>query len=375
MSGSRQRWSIAAAMASAMALAVAVTLALTDRALPRATPPAPLPSVTVARGELQQAQTVAGSVGYGAPWTLSSHGSGTITWLPQVGATIRRGQQLYRVDDAPVSLFYGDLPLYRTLRFNPGSSSGNGAAGHHAGGGTGHGGAPTEPPPPPQSGHDVQLVATNLAALGFYTGDPAYATYDAELAYSVRAWQHSIGAPETGVISPADVAVASGPVRVDSVLAHLDDSGAEQVLSLTGTARVITLEVSKTLAQSLAPGRRVLVTLPDGNRVRTRIARIGAGTSAGYGAGGQTGVPVTVTAAHPSVLARDGLGSVSASIVTAARRDVLYVPITALLALAGGGYALQRPDHALVPVRIGMVANGEVQVSGIAAGARVLVAQ
>jgi hypothetical protein len=60
---------------------------------------------------------------------------------------------------------------------------------------------------------------------------------------------------------------------------------------------------------------------------------------------------------------------------------VLAVPVAALLALAGGGYGLEVVEpsghHVLVPVRTGVVAGGEVEVNGagIAAGARVVVAQ
>jgi len=57
------------------------------------------------------------------------------------------------------------------------------------------------------------------------------------------------------------------------------------------------------------------------------------------------------------------------------------VPVSALLALQGGGYGLEvvRPDgaHRLVGVRTGIFAGSMVQVSGagITAGTRVVVAQ
>jgi hypothetical protein len=62
-------------------------------------------------------------------------------------------------------------------------------------------------------------------------------------------------------------------------------------------------------------------------------------------------------------------------------KDALVVPVNALLALAGGGYAIEevRPGgvHRLVPVDLGLVddAAGLVQVtgSGVRAGQRVVV--
>ena len=62
-------------------------------------------------------------------------------------------------------------------------------------------------------------------------------------------------------------------------------------------------------------------------------------------------------------------------------RDVLAVPVSALLALAGGGYGVEvvAPSgaHHLVGVTTGLFAGGQVQVSGagITAGTKVVVAQ
>jgi hypothetical protein len=72
---------------------------------------------------------------------VKGRGAGTVTWLPQPGASVRRGKQLYRVDDEPVPLFYGALPLYRPLD------------------------------EPGMIGRDVRVLARNLAALGYAVGD------------------------------------------------------------------------------------------------------------------------------------------------------------------------------------------------------------
>ena len=41
--------------------------------------------------------------------------SGTFTWLPTVGQTVRQGQVIYRVSGSPVVLLYGSVPAYRDL--------------------------------------------------------------------------------------------------------------------------------------------------------------------------------------------------------------------------------------------------------------------
>ena len=72
---------------------------------------------------------------------------------------------------------------------------------------------------------------------------------------------------------------------------------------------------------------------------------------------------------------------VQVSLAVQSARGVLAVPVSALLALAGGGYGLEvvTPSgaHRLVGVAAGLFASGQVQVSGpgITAGTRVVVAQ
>ncbi|MGW1506724.1 hypothetical protein ACWCQW_51440 [Streptomyces mirabilis] len=56
-----------------------------------------------------------GTLDYGSPRTISSPSTGTVTWLPAIGAIIKRGHQLYRVDNRPAVVFYGATPLYRRL--------------------------------------------------------------------------------------------------------------------------------------------------------------------------------------------------------------------------------------------------------------------
>jgi hypothetical protein len=90
---------------------------------------------------------------------------------------------------------------------------------------------------------------------------------------------------------------------------------------------------------------------------------------------------LTVTPAHPR---RTGTASgvpVQVSLTTHVASGVLAVPVSALLALSGGGYGLEVVEpsgaHRLVGVRTGVFAGALVQVSGpqIAAGTTVVVAQ
>ena len=90
---------------------------------------------------------------------------------------------------------------------------------------------------------------------------------------------------------------------------------------------------------------------------------------------------LTVTPDRPRATGTGTAVPVQVSLTIQAVRHVLAVPVSALLALAGGGYGLElvTPSGALrlVGVTTGIFAGGLVQVSGaqIAPGAKVVVAQ
>lgn len=357
-----RRRTVVAAVAAALLLATAGAGVALTRGEPASgdDPPPARSTVEVTRGDLRQVETLAGALGFGAPVTVAGRSGGTITWLPSAGVRVGRGDQLYRVDDAPVTLLVGDLPLYRTLAVPHAEETGRSK------------GEP-DPPPPPLTGRDVDLVATNLAALGFWNGPTEDASYDAWLAGAVEDWQESVGAEPTGVLEPSDVVVTDGPVRVDDVVAAVGGEDAGDVLTFTGTERVLELRVAAAQARQLEPRDRVRVVLADGHAVRTRVTSIG-GRAVESDDGGPPAVQVLVRARRPAALEEAPLGPVTATLTTASRRDVLQVPLTALLALADGGYALEEPDGTLLPVTLGMVADGVVEVEGVEEGTTVVAA-
>jgi hypothetical protein len=129
------------------------------------------------------------------------------------------------------------------------------------------------------------------------------------------------------------------------------------------------------------------VTLPDGVTttpgVVTSVSSVAtsapSGQSASQGPGGPAAgatVQMTITLTHPGAAGGLDQAPVNVNIVTAQARGVLAVPINALVALAGGGYAVEvvrGQARNLVAVQTGLFANTLVQVSGagLAAGLNV----
>src|SRR5919197_1367739 len=73
------------------------------------------PTSSVTRQDLVETKDVDGTLGYGDQTKLATAAHGTVTWLPEQGSIVGRGKPLARVDQKPVTLLYGSVPMYRTL--------------------------------------------------------------------------------------------------------------------------------------------------------------------------------------------------------------------------------------------------------------------
>jgi Putative peptidoglycan binding domain len=361
-------------------------------------------TVPVTRGTLTDQTEIDGQLGHGPEVPFEVKARGTVTWLPQPGTTVRRGGTVLRVDDRPVVLLYGSLPMYRDLGMtrprtpetdtNAGTDAGPGDGGTTAGtGGTGKSGgtgtgtsadtetgsgaqagtAPRQPPqqprqarqaPIPMYGMDVKQFETNLSALG-YTGFTVDETYSALTAAAVRRWQRDLGLPQTGRVDAGDVVYAPGPVRIAGTTARVGAEATGTPLSYTSTSRMVTVNAPAADTGWARRGTGVTVELPDGRAVRGTVARVGrdataSGSSGGGdsgsgdsgggdgGASGDAGKPATVsvviTFAGQDSLGRLESGPVTVRHVVRQRKGVLTVPVAALVALAEGGYGLETAD-------------------------------
>jgi peptidoglycan hydrolase-like protein with peptidoglycan-binding domain len=330
---------------------------------PADVPATPAGTAAVVRTNLTNTVQVAGSLGYAGSYSVVNQSAGTAyTALPAVGAIIRRGQRAYEVDGVPVTLFYGLRPEWRAL---------------------------SEGVTP---GPDIGQLDRNLIALGY----GAYLTvsdyFTAATAYAVELWQQAAGLPATGTVPLGQIAFAPGPLRITSVLVSLGSppQPGAAVLTATSSLPVVTAQLPVTQEYLVRPGNQVTVTMPDGVTttpgVVTAVSSVATAapgrqqdgptpgpSGSGDSGNGQDTVAMTVRLIHPAVAGNLDQAPVSVNIVAAQARDVLAVPVSALVALAGGGYAVEvvggSGSHAtrqLVPVRTGLFSDTLVQVSGAA---------
>ena len=72
-------------------------------------------SVEVIRTDLVDTETLAGTLRYADPGVLNVGLPGTITDLPEPGATLQRGDVAFEIDGLPVIVMWGDKPAWRSL--------------------------------------------------------------------------------------------------------------------------------------------------------------------------------------------------------------------------------------------------------------------
>ncbi|MFI9639112.1 hypothetical protein ACIG87_03455 [Micromonospora sp. NPDC051925] len=334
----RRRTSVLGGVGVLVALAAGGPVALRLRRHPPAAPAPVTPSVAtvdVHRTDLADSRLVAGTLGFGAARDVRGSGTGVLTRLPKVGAAVTRGTRLFRVDDQPVVVLYGDTPMFRVI--------------DKVG----------------MTGNDVRELRRNLDQLGYWSAVAKNSdTVDQPMLDSLRKWQESLGVTGPGALRPAQVVVVAGPGRVSELVAENGTPADTVVLKMTGTTKVVSVPMSAGDAHEIKLGVRVTVELPDGGSAPATVTAISRSVVADPNSGEPPKLIVTVTPTRAKDVASFDSAPVQVRFTTAARRNVLVVPVGALVALHEGGYAVQLPDGTLVAARTGAFAGGLVEVSG-----------
>ncbi|MQA98000.1 MAG: hypothetical protein GEV11_26565 [Streptosporangiales bacterium] len=320
----------------------------------------PAATEQIRRGDVVQRTTATGTLGYADSFDLTAARSGTVTYVPTEGATVKRGQTLYGVDRTPVTLMYGKVPLYRTL------SEGV------------------------TDGPDVRQLESNLRALGHGDGLTVDEEFTAATAAAVEAWQEDRGLTETGRVDAAQVVFRPAAVRVaDAALQTGERAGpGAKALTLTSTRRIVLVPLDVADQRLAKKGGKVQVELPAGDTVDGVIIEVGtvataprseSGSSGAGSDGGATEDPtvdVEVELTDPDDAGGLDQAPVSVHLESERAENVLSVPVGALLALREGGYGVEVAEAGgarIVAVETGLFGDGRVEITGagLAPGMRV----
>jgi len=260
---------------------------------------------------------------------------------------------LYRVSNNPVVLLYGATPVYRSL------SEGD-------------------------KGPDVRELNHNLVALGYATRseidwDWDYFSY--ETRYALEKLQDKLGEDETGTLTEGQVVFLPGRIRVTTVSATLGTSAGPgaAIMQATSANRQVVVSLDASEQTEVKVGDSVQITLPDGQATPGVVSSIGTVASSSGNSGTST-LPLYITLKHPKAAGALDQAPVTVQITSAQVKHALIVPIDSLLALSGGGYAVETVNatgvHKLVAVTLGTFddAAGTVQVRGdVVPGERIVV--
>lgn len=302
-------------------------------------------TVQVTRQTLVATETFEGTLGYASTRGLLAGRDGTVTALPAQGTVVDRGEALYAIEGRKTTLLYGETPAYREMSVG------------------------TE-------GRDVRQLERNLRALGFGDDlevDGYYSWYTAE---AVEEWQESLSLEETGIVAEGDVVFSAGEVRVVEQKLSVGDvvTVGQELLSISGTDRIVTVEMDVDDRPLAEVGRRVSVTLPDGRSAEGRIVEVGAvlesdeeSAADDEAADESATFEVEVQLSNDRRVRDLDAAPVQVMVVSQRQRNALVVPVNALVATTAGGYGVRVVDNdgrRLVEVTLGMFADGLVEVTG-----------
>jgi peptidoglycan hydrolase-like protein with peptidoglycan-binding domain len=221
--------------------------------------------------------------------TVLSQLNGTITWVAEPGDVIQQGEVLYRVDDQPVIVLYGDQPAYRDLYNSIGYTPSEAtltaaqadvtfaaqalaqadaayepyrnkpddnlnkayfgaawaaaqqaydAAVHQLNALTGSSGGPL-------TGDDVRQLEEALVALGYDAGGDLIPddTFSYETTQAVRVFQTAVGLEQDDVLDLGEIIFLPGPAQVLDALTTPGDPAGGAVVHVTTSDPAIGTDV------------------------------------------------------------------------------------------------------------------------------------
>ena len=235
------------------------------------------------------------------------------------------------------------------------------------------------------NGVDIRLFEAMLVAGGFDDGTMVIDDeFDDATAGAVQRWWASLGLDSAAIpVEPADVTVPAGsfvvvPGGLFTGTALVTDGttpiGDAVVMGLTAAAREVTTS-APIGDETFALGATIDVEFPDGTVSTGTVVSVGTVAVNADGVPGSTPtVPITLQVADiPSSVDDFVQIPVTLRVVSEQEIDAFVVPVSALVALAEGGYALEvvggnSADGSqltnLIAVEPGLFADGFVSITG-----------
>ena len=238
------------------------------------------------------------------------------------------------------------------------------------------------------AGDDIYQLEQNLVSLG-YDKDKSILIdreFDENTHKAVEAMQSLMGVSVTGKLSFKDILFIPGPSVVQYSSSHAELGAmivtTNPVLGLIPIEKVIEKsgepEVTKSLQKVnssievanqdlVGVGLSVSIELPDENIIAGTISDIGEIAVIPLGNQGEPYLEIVIAIDEVESFPEWTGATVTVSVTKKLASDVLAAPVTSLLAVLGGGYAIEIIENGLtklVPVSVGLYADGYVEIDG-----------
>ena len=137
-------------------------------------------------------------------------------------------------------------------------------------------------------------------------------------------------------------------------------------MTTTSTRRIVTVELEATKQRLASEGAKVTLELPDGRDIDGRISAVGTVATKPSEEDATATIEIRIRLEGEARTRLDH-APVDVGFESERARDVLTVPVTALLARAGGEFAVEVHDGAqrrTVPVKTGLYTDNSVEIEG-----------
>ena len=265
--------------------------------------------------------------------------------LPTPGSTIKLGERIYTVGGQSSYLLHGNTPAWRT--FESGMSD----------------------------GEDIKQLEESLAKLGHFAAE-ADSHFDWRTQAAISQWQKSLGVSRDGVLPLGQVLFASEDLRVGALKARVGDSAANgtELFAASSSRQIISANLKLSDQALGVVGSSVTIRLPGAQTTKGTISSVEPPkekiSSEGADQQGTTKdriIPITVTPDDPAATEKLQEASVSLGITSQTKKDVLSVPLGALVAITPDQFGVEvigdDGKTTRVPVQTGLFAGDRVEVA------------
>jgi peptidoglycan hydrolase-like protein with peptidoglycan-binding domain len=197
----------------------------------------------------------------------------------------------------------------------------------------------------PTTGTDVLQLEKGLIDLGYGADGKLNpdGIFSPETVEAVLAFQADNGLEEDGIVDQGEIVFLPGPVRITNQLATEGSavSSGSVVLGISLSPKVVRIDLPADQQGLMVTGNKVTVELPDFTKVPATVLSVSQTAELPQSGPGPATFDVLIELDDPSRVTELDEAPVDVIVVSDSVEDVLAVPVSALLALLEGGYAVE----------------------------------